>query len=100
MQDRPDADPGDLAETSDVGDWKVPDFKTACSYAVSQGWLIVADDALTLTTAGLGRADDKRRGGNAGAGGRLMAGSSTAGPGFEPTEPTVFDRRSDPRSRK
>jgi hypothetical protein len=27
----------DLAETSEVGDWKMPDFKAACSYAVSQG---------------------------------------------------------------
>jgi len=29
-------------------------FKTACSYAVSQGWLIVDDDTLTLKPAGLG----------------------------------------------
>ena len=42
----------DLAGTSEVGDWKMPDFRTACAYAVSQGWLIVADDTLTLTTAG------------------------------------------------
>ena len=42
----------DLAET--VGDWKMPEFKLACSYAASQGWLIVQDDVLTLTTAGLG----------------------------------------------
>jgi hypothetical protein len=42
----------DLAETSEVGDWKMPDFKLACSYAVSQGWMIVQDGALTLTTAG------------------------------------------------
>ena len=41
----------DLAET-EVGDWKMPDFKTDCSYAASQG-LIVQIDALTLTTAGL-----------------------------------------------
>jgi hypothetical protein len=46
----------DLAETSEVGDWKMPDFKAACSYAASQGWLIVGDDALTLTTAGLAAA--------------------------------------------
>ena len=46
----------DLAETSGVGDWKMPGFKAACSYAVSQGWLIVQDDALTLTTAGLAAA--------------------------------------------
>jgi hypothetical protein len=31
----------------------MPDFRIACSFAVSQGWLIVEDDALTLTTAGL-----------------------------------------------
>ena len=45
----------DLAET-EIGDWKMPDFKAACSYAVSQGWLIVQDDMLTLTTAGLAAA--------------------------------------------
>ena len=28
----------------------------ACTYAVSQGWLIVQDDGLTLTTAGLAAA--------------------------------------------
>jgi hypothetical protein len=33
----------DLAET-EIGDWKMPDFKTACSYAASQGWLIVEND--------------------------------------------------------
>ena len=53
MQDRRDADLDDLAETSEVGDWKMPDFKAACAYAASQGWLIVEDDVLTLTTAGL-----------------------------------------------
>ena len=46
----------DLAETSEVGDWKMPDFKAACSYAASQGWLIIRDDTLTLTTAGLAAA--------------------------------------------
>ncbi len=47
----------DLAETSAIGDWKMPDFKLACTYAASQGWLIVLqDDALTLTTAGLAAA--------------------------------------------
>ena len=45
----------DLAETA-IGDWKMPDFKAACSYAASQGWLIVRDDTVTLTTAGLGAA--------------------------------------------
>ena len=44
-----------LAETP-IGDWKMPDFKAACAYATSQGWLIVEDDALTLTTAGLAAA--------------------------------------------
>jgi hypothetical protein len=42
----------DLAE-SEIGDWKMPDFKAASAYAASQGWLIVEDDAVTLTTAGL-----------------------------------------------
>jgi len=41
----------DIAET-EIGDWKMPHFKVACSYAASQGWLIVKDDVLTLTTAG------------------------------------------------
>ena len=47
--------PDDLAET-EIGDWKVPAFEAACSYAVSQGWLIIQDDTLTLTTAGLAAA--------------------------------------------
>ena len=34
----------------------MPDFRMACTYAASQGWLIVEDDTLTLTTAGLGAA--------------------------------------------
>jgi hypothetical protein len=34
----------------------MPDFKAACAYAASQGWLIVRDDTLTLTTAGLAAA--------------------------------------------
>jgi hypothetical protein len=42
----------DLAETSEVGDWKMPDFKIACAYATSQGWLVIDRDTLTLTTAG------------------------------------------------
>jgi hypothetical protein len=42
----------DLAET-EIGDWKMPEFKAACLYAASQGWLIVTDDVVTLTTAGL-----------------------------------------------
>jgi hypothetical protein len=31
----------------------MPDFRMASTYAVSQGWLIVEDDVVTLTTAGL-----------------------------------------------
>jgi len=46
----------DLVESSEVGDWKMPDFKMACTYAASQGWLVVEDDTLTLTTAGLAAA--------------------------------------------
>ena len=46
----------DLAETSEIGDWKMPDFRMACAYAASQGRLIVEDDVLTLTTAGLAAA--------------------------------------------
>jgi hypothetical protein len=46
----------DLAETSEVGDWTMTDFKLACAYAAQQGWLIVGDDVLTLTTAGLAAA--------------------------------------------
>ena len=42
----------DLAE-AEIGDWKMPQFRAACAYAVSQGWLTVQDDTLTLTTAGL-----------------------------------------------
>ena len=45
----------DLAET-EIGDWMMPQFRAACSYAVSQGWLIGQDDTLTLTTAGLAAA--------------------------------------------
>jgi hypothetical protein len=46
----------DLVETSEVGDWKMPDFKAGRAYAASQGWVIVEDDALTLTPAGLAAA--------------------------------------------
>ena len=46
----------DLAETSEVGDWKMPDFRMACSYAASQGWLNIDGDTLTLTAAGLASA--------------------------------------------
>jgi hypothetical protein len=43
----------DLADNTEIGDWKMPDFRAACSYAASQGWLIVEDDVVALTTAGL-----------------------------------------------
>ncbi len=46
----------DDLEATEIGDWKMPDFKAACAYAASQGWLIVRDDLLTLTTAGLAAA--------------------------------------------
>ncbi len=46
----------ELADSSEVGDWKMPDFRLACRYAASQGWLVVNDDSLTLTTAGLAAA--------------------------------------------
>jgi hypothetical protein len=42
----------DLAET-EIGDWTMRNFRDACGYAASQGWLIVKDDVLVLTTAGL-----------------------------------------------
>jgi hypothetical protein len=45
----------DLAE-SEIGDWKMPAFRSACSYAGSHGWLVVHHDTLTLTTAGLAAA--------------------------------------------
>jgi hypothetical protein len=45
----------DLIET-EIGDWKMPNFKLACAYAASQGWLIVKDEVLTLTAAGLAAA--------------------------------------------
>jgi len=46
----------ELVDTSEVGDWKMPEFKAACAYAASQGWLVVRDNTLTLTTAGLAAA--------------------------------------------
>jgi hypothetical protein len=42
----------DLADT-EIGDWAMPDFKAASTYAASQGWLVIGNDGLTLTTAGL-----------------------------------------------
>ena len=46
----------DDLETTEVGDWTMPQFRAACAYGASQGWLIVQDDVLTLTTAGLASA--------------------------------------------
>jgi hypothetical protein len=45
----------DLAET-EIGDWKMSDFRAACTYSACQGWLMVRDDILTLTTTGLAAA--------------------------------------------
>src|SRR3984957_55183 len=41
-----------LAETSEVGDWMMPDFKMACTYAASQVWGLMEGASLALTTAG------------------------------------------------
>jgi hypothetical protein len=46
----------DDLEATEVGDWSMPDFRAACAYAASQGWLTVQSDLLTLTTAGLAAA--------------------------------------------
>jgi hypothetical protein len=42
----------DLAAT-EIGDWTMPTYRAAARYAAAQGWLIVEDDEVTLTTAGL-----------------------------------------------
>src|SRR6516165_7249978 len=42
----------DLAD-SEIGDWTMPNYRAACRYAASQGWLIIGDETLTLTIAGL-----------------------------------------------
>jgi hypothetical protein len=42
----------DLAET-EIGDWAMPVFRAACTFAASRGWLIVQNDEVTLTVAGL-----------------------------------------------
>jgi hypothetical protein len=34
----------------------MPDYRLACRYAASQGWLVIDEDCLTLTTAGLAAA--------------------------------------------
>jgi hypothetical protein len=41
-----------LVETTEVGDWTMPDVRIAQTYAASHGWLVVEGDTLTLTTAG------------------------------------------------
>ena len=46
----------DDLEVTEIGDWKIPDFRSACVYAASQGWLVVANDTVTLTTAGMAAA--------------------------------------------
>jgi len=46
----------DLADKPEIGGGMMADFRTACVYAASQGWLIVRDDVVTLTTAGLAAA--------------------------------------------
>ena len=46
----------DDLEATEIGDWKMPEFRSACVYAASQGWLVVANDTVTLTTAGMAAA--------------------------------------------
>ena len=46
----------DDLEVTEIGDWKMPEFRSACGYAASQGWLVVANDTVTLTTAGMAAA--------------------------------------------
>ena len=46
----------DDLDATDIGDWKMSDYKAACAYAASQGWLVIENDILTLTTAGLASA--------------------------------------------
>ena len=46
----------DDLDATDIGDWKMSDYKAACAYAVSQGWLVIENDTLMLTTAGLAAA--------------------------------------------
>jgi len=45
-----------LIETTDIGDWKMSAFETACTYAVAQGWLVMEGDSIRLTPAGLAAA--------------------------------------------
>jgi hypothetical protein len=51
----------DFAATK-VGDWQMPDFRAACPYAASRGWLIVQYDGRTVTTAGLAAASASETG--------------------------------------
>ena len=46
----------DDLEVTEIGDWKMPEFRSACGYAASQGWLVVANDTVTLTTAAMAAA--------------------------------------------
>jgi hypothetical protein len=46
----------DDLEVTEIGDWKMPEFRSACVYAASQGWLFVANDTVALTTAGMAAA--------------------------------------------
>ena len=46
----------DDLEVTEIGDWKMPEFRSACGYAASQGWLVVVNDTVTLTTAGMAAA--------------------------------------------
>jgi hypothetical protein len=46
----------ELVDSTEIGDWKMPEFKACCAYAVSQGWLIVEEDSLILTNAGMAAA--------------------------------------------
>ena len=39
-----------LAETSEVGGRKMPDFEAVSAYAVSQGWLVAEGNTLMLRT--------------------------------------------------
>jgi hypothetical protein len=45
-----------LIEMSEIGDWKASRFETARAYAEAQGWLVVEENNLRLTTAGLAAA--------------------------------------------
>ena len=46
----------EVADTTEVGDWMMPEFKACRDYAVSQGWLIVEEGSLILTNAGMAAA--------------------------------------------